>query len=113
MIKQLKAGIRYFDLRISTKDGTEQLFFVHGQYSIDVVSVLNDIETFLDTHPKEIVILDCQHFYEFIQRDHNRLMQLLKATFGVKLLPYTPTMEHLTLDFITERYDYQVGKNFY
>ncbi|KRT82433.1 hypothetical protein AMK59_4592, partial [Oryctes borbonicus] len=104
--KQLQAGIRYFDLRISTKEGTEQLFFVHGQYSVDVVSVLNDIENFLDSHSQEVVVLDCQHFYEFTSRDHDRLMQLLKATFSVKLLPYSPTMDHLTLHFITERYDY-------
>ncbi|KAK9708818.1 hypothetical protein QE152_g26995 [Popillia japonica] len=108
VVKQLKAGIRYFDLRIATKDGTEQLFFVHGQYADDVVSVLNEIENFLDTHLKEVVIIDCQHFYDFTSRDHDRLMQLLKATFGVKLLPYSTTMDHLTLDFITERYDYQV-----
>ena len=52
--RQLSSGVRYFDLRISTKEGTEQLYFVHGQYSVDVVSVLNEIENFLDLHPKEV-----------------------------------------------------------
>lgn len=56
----------------------------------------------------KVIILDCQHFYDFTYRDHERLMRLLKGTFGPKLLPNSYTTQQLTLDFMTEYYNYQL-----
>ncbi|GLV41682.1 uncharacterized protein CBL_13379 [Carabus blaptoides fortunei] len=108
VLAQLNSGIRYFDLRIATKTGTEQLYFVHGLYADDVRSPLSEIQTFLETHPREVVILDCQHFYAFGQSDHETFMRLLTSTFGHKLLPYTQHMDHITLEFMTTQFRYQV-----
>jgi hypothetical protein len=106
--EQLCNGIRYFDLRIATKKHDAQFYFVHGLYSSEVSKVLEEVKVFLDTHPKEVVILDCQHFYAFQQCDHERLMYLLRSTFGHKLLPYMPHMEHISLQYMTTECHYQV-----
>ncbi|KAJ3615799.1 hypothetical protein Zmor_008627 [Zophobas morio] len=99
---QLQSGIRYFDLRISTKEKDDHFYFVHGLYGDEVAKILDEIKEFLETHPKEVVILDCQHFYAFQQSDHERLMYLLTSTFGHKLLPYMSHMEHISLQYMTE-----------
>lgn len=54
VLAQLNSGIRYFDLRIATKTGTDQLYFVHGLYADDVRGPLSEIQTFLETHPREV-----------------------------------------------------------
>lgn len=53
---QLKAGVRYFDLRLATKKGTDELYFVHGLYSCSVDVVLDEINDFLNTHTQEVSI---------------------------------------------------------
>ncbi|XP_050298063.1 PI-PLC X domain-containing protein 3-like isoform X3 [Anthonomus grandis grandis] len=53
--EQLKAGIRYFDLRVSAKSRENNLYFCHGMYSCKVEPVLNEISTFLETHSKEVI----------------------------------------------------------
>ncbi|XP_066140338.1 PI-PLC X domain-containing protein 3-like isoform X1 [Euwallacea fornicatus] len=105
---QLMAGIRYFDLRTSTKRGSSDLHFCHGLYSCKVEPVLKEIGTFLETHSGEVVILDCQHFYDFTQASHNKLMHMIIHTFGTKLLPYSNHMDHLSLDYMTSQFRYQL-----
>lgn len=56
IISQLNSGVRYFDLRISTKVGTDDLYFVHGLYADNVREPLNGIQSFLETHPREVYI---------------------------------------------------------
>ncbi|CAG9767096.1 unnamed protein product [Ceutorhynchus assimilis] len=106
--EQLKAGIRYFDLRISTRRHNDDLYFCHGLYSCRVEPVLLEIGRFLETHTQEIVILDCQHFYGFTQQTHGKLMQMIIKTYGTKLLPYSDHMDHLSLDYMTTQFRYQI-----
>ncbi|XP_056646502.1 PI-PLC X domain-containing protein 3-like [Diorhabda sublineata] len=105
---QLIRGIRYFDLRIGTRSGNQDLFIVHALYSAAVQSCLDEISAFLDTHTQEVVILDFQHFYGFTQNEHDRLMQMINKTFGTKLLPYNQHMNYVTLEYMTIQYRYQV-----
>jgi hypothetical protein len=74
VIDQLNAGIRYFDIRVANKPGTEQLFAVHGLYGPEINSCLDDLSHFLDSNPKEIVLLDFNHFYGLDSFAHNRLI---------------------------------------
>lgn len=55
-IEQLKCGIRYFDLRVSTRDGTNEFYFVHGLYAGEVWDELTQMKNFLDDHPSEVLI---------------------------------------------------------
>lgn len=51
--QQLNMGIRYFDLRIATRDDDE-IYFVHGLYADNVRGPLDEIKSFLETHPREV-----------------------------------------------------------
>lgn len=59
--EQLKAGIRYFDLRIATKKNTDMLFIVHGQYGGEIQKILNDTFKWLEEHPQEVCEKDSGH----------------------------------------------------
>ncbi|KAK2521185.1 Plcxd3 [Columba guinea] len=86
---QLGAGIRYFDLRISTKprDPDNELYFAHGLFSAKVKEGLEEINAFLTDHPKEVVFLDFNHFYGMQKYHHEKLVQMLKDTYGNKMCP--------------------------
>ncbi|XP_025913898.1 PI-PLC X domain-containing protein 3 [Apteryx rowi] len=86
---QLGAGIRYFDLRISTKprDPDNELYFAHGLFSAKVNEGLEEINAFLTDHPKEVVFLDFNHFYGMQKYHHEKLVQMLKDTYGNKMCP--------------------------
>ena len=98
---QLNAGIRYFDLRISTKDGSTDLYLVHGMYSTPVKSCLIAVHDFITDHEKEVVMLDMNHFYGLSKEQHDGLLQLVQDTFGTKLCPYLD-MESMTLNSLWE-----------
>ncbi|NXJ37463.1 PLCX3 protein, partial [Ciconia maguari] len=86
---QLGAGIRYFDLRISTKprDPDNELYFAHGLFSAKVKEGLEEINAFLADHPKEVVFLDFNHFYGMQKYHHEKLVQMLKDMYGNKMCP--------------------------
>lgn len=54
VVAQLKTGVRYFDLRLATRKGTDKIYFVHGLYSCEVDQVLHELKDFLVTHPLEV-----------------------------------------------------------
>ncbi|XP_066248748.1 PI-PLC X domain-containing protein 3-like [Euwallacea similis] len=97
VVEQLEAGIRFFDLRFCLNSDDEHLYFCHGLYSTEVRSVLTNISSYLDSHPNEVVILDCQHFYNFTDTTHSEVIQMLKDSLGNKLIPHQSSMSSLTL----------------
>ncbi|KAF7340893.1 Phosphatidylinositol-specific phospholipase C domain-containing protein [Mycena sanguinolenta] len=82
---QLKAGIRYFDLRVQGSS----LNFVHGLVSAPVTDLLTQLSAYLSTagNDKEVVLLDFNHFYDMKPADHANLVSMLQTTFGNKLAP--------------------------
>ncbi|XP_014357772.2 PI-PLC X domain-containing protein 3 isoform X1 [Papilio machaon] len=95
--QQLLIGIRYFDLRIATKTGDDKFYFTHGVYADEITTALHQVKSFIDTHPGEVVILDCQHFYGFTANDHQRLMGLLLHIYGQQLVPRQIDLQDITL----------------
>ncbi|XP_013200996.2 PI-PLC X domain-containing protein 3 [Amyelois transitella] len=96
--QQLLIGIRYFDLRLATKNGTDSFFFTHGVYADEITGPLEKVREFIDSHPEEVVILDCQHFYGFDIEDHRRLMLVLIKMFGNRLVPRQIDLQAITLN---------------
>lgn len=84
---QLNAGIRYLDLRIcqSPKDG--EIYLCHAQYSVPVEDVISAADAFCSANPREIVILDFNHFYAMSEEAWNGLGQTLLDTFGSRVVP--------------------------
>lgn len=102
VLEQLDLGIRYFDLRLATKDETDGIYFCHGLYGAKVNDVFQDIRDFLDSHPKEIVILDSQHFYAFTDADHDNYICLLEGMFPTMLCPIPPNAADCTLNWMMQ-----------
>lgn len=108
--QQLEAGVRYFDLRFSLKrmSGQTLFHFVHGLFAQVVQEPFNEILSFLNAHPKEFVILDCQHFYQLDLNEFDTLSQEIRNIFGNKIYgPLDGSMKELTLN-IAERMEKQV-----
>lgn len=96
-VDQLELGIRYFDLRVSTWDGRADLFFVHGLFGGKVKSGLEEIMLWLQTHPKEIVLLDFNHFYKMDDEDHSSLIKMIFEKFETRLCPPSAGITNVTL----------------
>ncbi|XP_051876452.1 PI-PLC X domain-containing protein 3 [Pristis pectinata] len=106
--KQLQAGIRYFDLHISTKprDPEHQLYFAHGFYSTTVREGLEEIKAFLVEQPKEAIFLDFNHFYGMQKRHHEELVAMLRECFGERLCPVIFAQE-VSLQYLWDK-GYQI-----
>uniref|UniRef100_A0A1B6J506 Phosphatidylinositol-specific phospholipase C X domain-containing protein n=1 Tax=Homalodisca liturata TaxID=320908 RepID=A0A1B6J506_9HEMI len=103
VLQQLHFGIRYLDLRLSTRESDSKLYFVHGLYGEEISTNLKKINEFLDKFPDEVVILDCQHFYDFGPEDHGTLKEMLKAIFSNKLCPLPWDITTVTLSWMVGR----------
>jgi len=55
--EQLRAGVRYLDMRVC-EDYRGHLFLCHRVYASDFLTVLDEIRDFLDIHIREILIID-------------------------------------------------------
>lgn len=82
---QLYNGIRYFDLRFCLKKPENKFYFVHGLFCEEVLQPLVELKIFLDEHPREFIILDCQHFYNFSHHDHIKLSKLITEIFDNRI----------------------------
>ncbi|EDS32336.1 glycosylphosphatidylinositol-specific phospholipase C [Culex quinquefasciatus] len=85
IVDQLKCGVRYFDLRICMKRPENKFYFVHGLFCEEIAEPLDQLKDFLRTHPREFVVLDCQHFYLFNPTDHCVLSAELNRIFDKKI----------------------------
>jgi hypothetical protein len=78
---QLAAGARYLDLRIVNVRGAFHV--AHGMLGAEVHVVLDQVAAFLDAHPGEVVLCDCNHFHHFTCRaDHELFLAVLTARLG-------------------------------
>ncbi|XP_017293580.1 PI-PLC X domain-containing protein 1-like [Kryptolebias marmoratus] len=85
---QCDLGIRFFDLRIAKKPAAGwKLFFAHGIYTLmTVMEALDELDVWLDAHPREVVIISCSHFESLTDEDHEQLVEFIIGLFSRKLL---------------------------
>ncbi|CAF3158344.1 unnamed protein product [Rotaria sp. Silwood2] len=104
--KQLYMGIRYFDLRVCrTTDknlcSTSPFTFTHGLLGNLVREGLEEINEFLNAHPKEIILLDFNHFYEFNEQcGHDQLIHFVHEIYGKKLCTTAQKITECTLNYL-------------
>ncbi|KAF5920776.1 PI-PLC X domain-containing protein 1 isoform X1 [Diceros bicornis minor] len=98
--EQLDAGVRYLDLRIAhmPKGPDKNLHFVHSVYTTALVEdTLTEISEWLESHPREVVILACRNFEGMTDDLHEYLVACIKNIFGDMLCPRgeVPTLRQL------------------
>jgi len=83
---QLFAGIRYFDFRVAKRDSKHgEIYLLHSLFAQSAKEAFAEIQDFLNTHEKEVVIIDINHFYGMDAADHRRFISAILSTFGNKL----------------------------
>lgn len=107
VLDQLNGGIRYFDLRVAVKNPENRIHFLHGLYGVEITEPLQQISTWLRTHPHEVVILDFQHFYKFEDEHHRYCIDRVKTIFHGKLCPVHNKFDNVTLEWLNSQ-KYQV-----
>ncbi|XP_015261433.1 PREDICTED: PI-PLC X domain-containing protein 2 [Gekko japonicus] len=102
--EQLEGGIRYFDLRVSSKPGEpgQEIYFIHGLFGIKVCDGLMEINTFLTHHSTEVIFLDFNHFYAMSNSHHVYLINRIQEVFGSKLCT-KECVENVTLNYLWEK----------
>ncbi|KAK2177335.1 hypothetical protein NP493_605g01020 [Ridgeia piscesae] len=85
--KQLQSGIRYFDFRIAKKPKCDDVFLLHGLYGHKVETELAAIRSFLKDHPREVVLIDCNHFYCMTEFDHKQCLSMFLEVLGDIMCP--------------------------
>ena len=79
--EQLKMGIRYFDLRVAYNEATKKFYVVHGLYGLTYSALFEEFKKFLQQHPKEVLILDFNHLYDFKAEQNKEFMKLIEESF--------------------------------
>lgn len=68
--QQLTDGIRYLDIRVCV-DKSDQLKTCHGLYGVSLTEVINDVVKFTNQYPKEPILIDFNHFYDWEEKIRN------------------------------------------
>lgn len=60
-------------------------------FSIDIfvkliLDLFKRVDDFLSLHPKEVVLIDINHFYEFREQHHDKLLDMINNLFGDRLI---------------------------
>lgn len=71
--QMLDDGIRYFDLRVCGTNGNGPPRFCHSIYGEPIMTFVDDVQAWAAAHPRELVILDFNHFIAMSQYDEDAL----------------------------------------
>ncbi|VDK74715.1 unnamed protein product [Onchocerca ochengi] len=82
--QQLEAGIRFLDVQVAYIN--ESIYVVHGLRAMEIRDLFKQVDDFLSLHPKEIVLIDINHFYEFHEQQHDKLLDMINNLFGDRLI---------------------------
>jgi len=80
--EQLEGGIRFLDMRISYNNITQKIHVCHGLFGCEVDIILDDINKFITTNSKEIVIISFSHLHNFDVERHAQFIELIVAKLG-------------------------------
>src|SRR3990167_8882056 len=86
---QLNNGIRYLDFRIDLfQDG--HFYLNHALLSVRLSDALQQIKTFIQNNPSEIVFIDINHIFNINNAENEtQLVQLLQTYLGPNAIPNT------------------------
>ncbi|KAL8565821.1 hypothetical protein ACOMHN_000789 [Nucella lapillus] len=81
-LEQLRAGVRYLDLRVAHRAHTDELYLIHALYGPTVSASMEQVKSFLEEHEKEVVLLDFNHFYNMELEHHMQVITYLILTLN-------------------------------
>ncbi|VDK48770.1 unnamed protein product [Anisakis simplex] len=100
--EQLECGIRYFDMRVtipSCRSLSSSIRVVHALYGAELYRLLNEMNAFLESHPKEVIIIDFNHLYNFNAITYKQLLKSIEIAFNPqKLCPRQDDLRQLSLE---------------
>uniref|UniRef100_A0A0R3RSH1 PLCXc domain-containing protein n=1 Tax=Elaeophora elaphi TaxID=1147741 RepID=A0A0R3RSH1_9BILA len=100
--QQLEAGIRFLDVQVAYLN--EGIYVIHGLRSMEIrdinfsddcinfvivhliLNLFKRVDDFLSLHPKEVILIDINHFYEFREQHHDKLLDMINNLFGDRLI---------------------------
>jgi len=93
--EQASAGVRYFDLRCGYDASSQAWRAYHGNYGTSVEVIIQQLRSFINSHPSEIIVIEASHFtfQSATARSApttdqiSQLYQMINATFFPMLLP--------------------------
>lgn len=91
VLEQLNSGVRYFDFRVAYHEESEDFYLTHGLYGPKISDILQEVLVFLTEHPKEVVLLDFNHFFSMELEHHIQLITQLISVFQGRLCPVSST----------------------
>ncbi|MBN2540566.1 MAG: hypothetical protein JXB08_03470 [Bacilli bacterium] len=91
----LKAGVRYFDIRLTYDDGN--WYTKHNYISTDFLPILQEIIDFLDANTGEVLILDFQHISGLDYNSTDDYNVFHKMLFDSGILDYAPLNPDLSI----------------
>ena len=109
IFEQLRTGARYLDLRCGWQPDTKTWKIHHSLVGVDVVTVLEDIKSFMNAFKTEVVIVEMSHFYGDPDEDAvEQLASEVLGALGELIVPYYPLEEE---NFWTRPLEESVKKN--
>ncbi|QNL48159.1 hypothetical protein H8S90_15260 [Olivibacter sp. SDN3] len=99
--QQLNAGARFFDLRPTKHDG--RFYAYHDNIGASFHDMLDDIQSFLRSTSRELIILKISTFCSFNEEQHREFSQLIQDKIGPYIRkpqgnPLTSTFDTLVQD---------------
>ncbi|VDK29394.1 unnamed protein product [Gongylonema pulchrum] len=82
--QQLEAGVRFLDVRVAAIN--ESFYVVHGLRAMEIRELFKRVDDFVSLHPKEVILIDINHFYEFHEQQHEKLLDMISTLFGDRLI---------------------------
>ena len=97
---QLNEGARYLDLRVCSHQN--EIITCHGIVKGNKLSqIVDEVDDFLNDNPTEFVIVEINNEAPITSSQKQRLLTLIRSTFGERMISYTDTMSWFKLNQVT------------
>lgn len=102
----LNAGVRYFDIRLTYNEKAQAWYTSHTYFSTPIIPILENIKSFLETHPGEFIFLDIQHVNGIAYDDAPKFQEIYQLFEDAGIIEYTylegiNSLEDITYEDIT------------
>ena len=83
--EQLQLGVRYFDLRVAHHAESDSYMTCHGVYCVDMKEILTELNDFLTTNSKEVVVLEFKKLFNMQEEQYQALSDMVVEVLGDKI----------------------------